>query len=152
MADDSANNLQAQLVNQLCFAVYDSHRLFNKVYTKALAPFELTYTQYIVLLVLWEKDQRTLTEISQELSLKSNTLTPVLKRLEKNGWISRKETTDKRSNCLVLTPKGQQMKQAILTSVQTCIPLTTQKDIALYQEALQVVKTVNERLECIDRT
>jgi DNA-binding MarR family transcriptional regulator len=84
--------------------------------------------------------------------LKSNTLTPVLKRLEKNGWITRQETADKRSNCLVLTKKGQQEKDGILTAVQSCIPLTTQADIALYEEALHVVKTINERLATIDHS
>lgn len=147
---ETYNNVNAQLVNQLCFSVYDSHRLFNKVYAKALAPFELTYTQYIVLLVLWEKDQQTLTEIAHELSLKSNTLTPVLKRLEKNGWITRQETDDKRSNRLSLTEKGQHAKTDILLAVQTCIPLSTQEDIALYEDALHVIKAINQRLETIN--
>lgn len=78
------------LENQLCFEIYEVHRLFNKFYQQSLIEFGLTYPQYIVLLALWDKDNQQLKELAQVLNLKSNTLTPLLKRLEDNEWIVRK--------------------------------------------------------------
>jgi len=78
------------LKNQLCFAVYETASEFTKLYTSALQSYGLTYPQYLVLLVLWEKDGITVKEIGEKLSLGTGTLTPMLARMEVNGWV-RKE-------------------------------------------------------------
>lgn len=134
------------LADQLCFSVYESHRLFNKVYARALSAFDLTYTQYIVLLVLFDQDGQRLTEIAQTLSLKSNTLTPLLKRLEGNGWLFRKEDIDKRSSRIFLSQKALDSKQAIFDAVNTCLPLEKQADLELYRETLKNITILNTRL------
>ncbi|MFV0557312.1 MAG: MarR family winged helix-turn-helix transcriptional regulator [Enterococcus sp.] len=135
------------LADQLCFAVYEANRLFNAVYAKALAPFELTYTQYIVLLVLFDQDGQRLTEIAQTLSLKSNTLSPLLKRLESSGWIKKQVgETDKRSSRIFLTEKATRAQVEIFHSIQSCVPVTTQAELRLYQEALATVNAINHGL------
>lgn len=77
------------LTNQLCFAIYNANRVFNQFYKQKLAKFDLTYTQYIVLLALWETDNLALRELGKQLDLASNTLTPLLKRLEDKGYLTR---------------------------------------------------------------
>ena len=74
---------------QLCHSFYQVNKLFNQFYMKNLTEFDLTYTQYLVLLVLWEKAPLTLKELGKKLDLASNTLTPLLKRLEEKGYIQR---------------------------------------------------------------
>lgn len=109
------------LENQLCFEIYEVHRLFNKFYQQSLIEFGLTYPQYIVLLALWDKDNQQLKELAQVLNLKSNTLTPLLKRLEDNEWIVRKKIkSDKRQLLVKLTPKAKKNKEKILRTVKTC--------------------------------
>ena len=101
-----------KLDNQLCFAVYSAHLAFNQKYRKLLAPLGLTYPQYLVMLVLWEKDQVTVSEIGKKLFLESSTLTPMLKRLEKMGVISRQRSEqDERQVFIFLTEKGQELRQ-----------------------------------------
>ena len=115
------NKNQTLLDKQLCFAIYEVNRLFNKFYHQSLSEFNLTYPQYIVLLALWEKDELQLKELMYVLSLKSNTLTPLLKRLEENGWVSReKPDTDKRQLIVKLTEKAKKNKHKILETDESC--------------------------------
>ncbi|GGB06836.1 MarR family transcriptional regulator [Macrococcus hajekii] len=111
-----------QLTNQLCFSVYNASRLFIKFYHQALAEFELTYPQYLVLLILWQKDEQPLHEIGRQLNLASNTLTPLLKRMEHAGWIERRAAeSDKRQLLVFLTEKGRQHESSILSKIQHCL-------------------------------
>lgn len=87
-----------KLTNQLCFSVYNVSRLFTKFYEQVLSDYGLTYSQYLVLVSLWEQDNQTLYNIGQSLNLKSNTLTPLLKRLEIAGWIERKKLNPIKDN------------------------------------------------------
>lgn len=89
------------LDERLCFTVSETHRLFNKFYQKALDEFQLTYLQYVILLVLWEEDHRHMKELSYALSLNSNTLTPVLKRMENRGWIVREKPRDDKRQLII---------------------------------------------------
>ncbi len=101
-----------KLDNQLCFALYSAHLAFNQKYRKLLAPLGITYPQYLVMLVLWEKDHVTVSEIGKKLFLESSTLTPMLKRLEKMELISRQRSEkDERQVFISLTEKGHQLKQ-----------------------------------------
>lgn len=83
---------QLLLDNQLCFLVYSTNLAINQVYRQLLAPLKLTYPQYLVMLVLWEKDQVTVSEIGDRLFLESSTLTPILKKLESAQLIHRKRS------------------------------------------------------------
>lgn len=115
-------NDDIQLTNLLCFSVYNMNRLFNKFYQQALAPFGLTYAQYLVLMSLWEHDNQTLHELGDELKLSSNTLTPLLKRLEKNGWLTRvRPENDRRQLIVSLTDKGNSEQDAIFEALAGCI-------------------------------
>ncbi|MBF6023653.1 MarR family winged helix-turn-helix transcriptional regulator [Lysobacter niastensis] len=96
---------------QLCFALYSTGLALNKVYRKLLAPLGLTYPQYLVMLVLWERDQVTVSEIGERLFLDSATLTPLLKRLEASGLITRtRAKDDERQVIIALTPEGRAQK------------------------------------------
>ena len=113
------------LDHQLCFAIYEAAGQFNKLYSKVLQSFGLTYPQYLVLLALLEKDGLTVKELGEKLNLGTGTLTPMIKRMEANGWVSReRSTTDERKVCISLQPKAIKEKQAIIekiaNEVQSC--------------------------------
>nr|WP_314541153.1 MarR family transcriptional regulator [uncultured Massilia sp.] len=95
----------------LCFTLYSTGLAMNKVYRKALRKLDLTYPQYLVLMVLWEKDELTVSEIGARLFLDSATLTPLLKRLEAAGLVSRaRSAADERQVVISLTTAGRAMQ------------------------------------------
>ena len=88
MKTKHTHNAQLELDNQFCFALYSTNLALHKLYRQLLAPLNLTYPQYLVMLVLWEKDDVTVSDIGERLFLDSATLTPLLKRLESAGPVS----------------------------------------------------------------
>lgn len=114
------NNEDMKLANQLCFSAYNVSRLFAKFYEQQLKPFGLTYSQYLVLLALWEHDNQPLHEVGKQLDLSSNTLTPLLKRLEQSGWVKRQRSeADKRQLVVSLTQKGHEQQEAVFGGSRT---------------------------------
>ncbi|MCH4056597.1 MAG: MarR family transcriptional regulator [Lactobacillaceae bacterium] len=110
------------LDEQLCFEVYQAHKAFNHFYAQALAPFHLTYAQYIVLLVLFQEEKISVKELGQHVGLDSGTLTPLLKRLEKDGWIKRERSqADERRLEIGLTTMAQRKKKSIFEHVRGCV-------------------------------
>lgn len=100
-----------RLDNQLCFALYSASHAMSKAYKPHLDALGLTYPQYVAMLVLWEQDGLTVSEIGERLYLDSGTLTPLLKRLETTGYISRlRDTTDERRVLIQLTAAGRRLK------------------------------------------
>jgi DNA-binding MarR family transcriptional regulator len=100
-----------RLDNQICFAVYSAAHAFNRVYKPLLDQLGLTYPQYLVMLVLWERDGVPLKDIGERLFLDSGTLTPLLKRLEAAQLIKRSRSTeDERQVLIALTARGQALK------------------------------------------
>ena len=100
-----------RLDNQLCFALYSASLAMTKVYKPLLQAIGLTYPQYLVMLVLWEQDRLMVSEIGDRLNLDSGTLTPLLKRLEASGLLSRRRAVDDERRVHVsLTPAGQLLK------------------------------------------
>ncbi|CAI0906523.1 Organic hydroperoxide resistance transcriptional regulator [Serratia proteamaculans] len=100
------------LDQQLCFALYSANLALNKVYRKLLSRLELTYPQYLVMLVLWEGDEIRVTDIGERLFLDSATLTPLLKRLEIAGLLVRyRATTDERQVIIALTDAGRALRE-----------------------------------------
>ena len=100
------------LENQLCFAVHSASHAFARAYKPLLEPLNLTYPQYLVLLRLWEKDGQSVSELGIPLFLDSGTLTPLLKRMEKAGLVSRsRDKIDERLVRVVLTTKGSTLRE-----------------------------------------
>src|SRR5215468_2377742 len=101
-----------RLDNQICFAVYSAAHAFNRVYKPLLDRLGLTYPQYLVMLVLWERDGVPLKDIGERLFLDSGTLTPLLKRLEAAHLVKRtRSAEDERQVLIALTPQGQALKE-----------------------------------------
>lgn len=104
-------NEQLLLQNQLCFPLYAASRLVIRAYQPFLDELRLTYPQYLVMIVLWEKDEITVNDIVERLMLQTNTVTPMLQRMEKMGVIERhKAEKDKREVIVALTSKGKEMR------------------------------------------
>lgn len=102
---------ELKLENQLCFAVYACAREITKLYHPLLKEIGLTYTQYVTLLALWEQDQVSVKQLGNRLYLDSGTLTPLLKKLEAMGLITRiRDKKDERSVIIALTRQGVQLK------------------------------------------
>ena len=122
MAQKQAANGQLLLDNQLCFAMYSTAHAFNRVYNPLLDRLGLTYPQYLVMLVLWERDDVPVKEIGQRLSLDSGTLTPLLKRLEAAGLIKRtRSKDDERQVLIALTSQGQMLREKAKTLPQAIL-------------------------------
>lgn len=103
---------QLKLENQLCFRLYTAARLTMSAYHPHLDPLGITYPQYLVLLVLWEQDKQPVCDIAKRLMLDTNTVTPLLQRMEKAGLLKRtKGKTDTRQRIVTLTEKGMAMRE-----------------------------------------
>lgn len=99
-----------KLEEQLCFALYNASRALIRAYSPLLDPLGLTYPQYLVMLVLWEVKESSVKALGERLALDSGTLTPLLKRLEQRGLVTRRrDTGDERVVKIALTPEGQKL-------------------------------------------
>ncbi|WP_413558552.1 MarR family winged helix-turn-helix transcriptional regulator [Bdellovibrio sp. HCB209] len=109
-------NKKLLLQNQLCFPIYAASRQITQLYAEHFKAFDLTYPQYLVFLVLWEKAPRKVTEIADLLLLDTGTITPLIKRMEKRGWVSRKRSVkDERSVEVHLTAEGRKLEKQFAT-------------------------------------
>ncbi|MGI5990420.1 MAG: MarR family winged helix-turn-helix transcriptional regulator [Lachnospiraceae bacterium] len=103
-----------KLKNQLCFPLYAAARKITSAYTPILKPLGLTYTQYLVFLVLWEQDGISMGQLGKKLRLDSGTLTPLVKKMERSGYlIRRRSSQDERSVDLFLTDSGKAVKEKV---------------------------------------
>ncbi|MCR5099647.1 MAG: MarR family transcriptional regulator [Lachnospiraceae bacterium] len=103
---------QLLLKNQLCFPMYACSRKIVGSYTPYLKPLGLTYTQYVVLMVLWEQESVNVGQLGDVLRLDAGTLTPLLKRLEKAGYVTRERSKeDERITVITITPEGEALKE-----------------------------------------
>ena len=125
-----------KLTNQLCFPLYAAARNVTGLYTPWLKPLGLTYTQYIVLLVLWERDGRTVSEIGEALMLDNGTLSPLLKKMEQAGWLERRRSReDERVVEITLTEAGRALQEKVKdipVRVAGCVNLPPEKAQQLY--------------------
>ena len=125
-----------KLANQLCFPLYAAARNVTSLYTPWLKPLGLTYTQYIVFLVLWEKDGISVSEIGERLMLDNGTLSPLLKKMEQAGYVERRRCRkDDRIVEIRLTEAGKALQESakdIPVQVAGCIDLTPEKAQTLY--------------------
>ena len=119
---------ELQLDNQICFRLYSAARLIVQSYQPLLSKLGITYTQYLVLMVLWEKSPMTVSGISSRLKLESNTTTPLIKRMEAEGLVKRaKGKEDGRQTVVSLTAKGKALEKeasevpgCLLSSLNSC--------------------------------
>ena len=125
-----------KLENQLCFPLYAAARKVTNLYTPFFKPLGITYTQYIVFLVLWEKKEVTVGDLGRRLYLDNGTLTPLLKKLEENGYIARtRSKKDERVVTVSITQKGMDLKEKaadIPIKAGSCISLSPEEAAGLY--------------------
>ncbi|SEM55228.1 accessory regulator family [Mesobacillus persicus] len=135
------------LEKQLCFAIYQTSSEFTKLYTSVLQTFGLTYPQYLLLLALWEKDEVTVKELGQTLNLGTGTLTPMLTRMEANGWLRKERSkTDERNVLIFLQDKARKEKQAITNKIAEEI-LDCHIEIEEYIQLMRGLKGLQEKLK-----
>ena len=133
-----------KLSNQLCFPLYAAARKVTGLYGPALAPLGLTYTQYLVMLVLWEKDGVPVSEICSRLFLDNGTVSPLLKKLEKAGLVRRSRSAeDERVVLITLTEAGRALQERakdVPGQVGSCIRLAPGKALTLYQLLYEILQ------------
>lgn len=119
--DDVALPLAPGLDSLLCFAVYSTEHAFTRVYRRPLEAIGLTYPQYLVMVALWEQEGATVGRLGEKLSLDTNTLTPLLKRLEATGLVTRRRSQeDERRVLIALTEEGRALREKT-ADVMHCI-------------------------------
>ena len=138
-----------RLSNQLCFPLYAAARNVTGLYTPWLKPLGLTYTQYIVFLVLWEKDGLSVSEIGEKLMLDNGTLSPLLKKMEQAGYVERRRCRgDNRVVEITLTEAGkalQEKAKEIPAHVAGCIDLSPEKAQMLYMLLYELLRNQTTR-------
>jgi DNA-binding MarR family transcriptional regulator len=131
-----------QLADFLCFAVYSANLAFGKAYKPILDQLGLTYTQYIAIIALWEEDNQTVSGLGEKLYLESNTLTPILKKLEAMGYVHRaRDAADERVVRVGLTPEGRALRESAMNITLRESTGLTPEEFAVLQKA--VVKLRN---------
>lgn len=138
---------QLKLENQLCFRLYTAARLTMGVYHPYLDPLGITYPQYLVLLVLWEQDKQPVCDIAKKMMLDTNTVTPLLQRMEKSGLINRtRGKEDSRQRIVSLTEKGKAMQEQAKH-----IPECLSNDVVLKtgeeEEILKMIPTLDKLID-----
>jgi len=138
------DNTQLQLSNQICFPIYSVSRLITKAYKPYLNEMGLTYPQYLVLMVLWENDSISINQISEKLLLNTNTLSPLLKRMEKMKLLQRNRSSKDERNVIVeLIEKGTNLKTQAKPIPEKLIKILLTENIKL-AEVLQLKDMLNE--------
>ena len=136
--------------DMFCHAIYSTWHVVNRAYKKHLAPLGLTYPQYITLVLLWEKDHRIVSDLASELAMETSTLTPLLKRLEANGLVSRQRSkADERQVVIALSPAGKAM-QARAASVTACMVKDTGLDVKDLQRLVTTLRKLGAGLASHD--
>ena len=137
------------LKNQLCFPTYAAANKITRKYQPLLEKIGLTYTQYIVMMVMWEKHEVNEKELCKALFLKTNTLAPLLKRLKEKGFINiNKDKEDKRNLVISLTKKGEKLKEKAIdvpASIVKEFNLTEEEAIFLYKILYKILNNEKEK-------
>ena len=136
-----------KLDNQLCFPLYAAARNITNLYAQFLKPLGLTYTQYIVFLVLWEKDEIPVGEICERLMLDNGTISPLLKKMHQAGYIEKKRSRqDDRVVVIALTKEGRKLQEKakdIPLKMMNCIDLPVEKGKQLYDLLKELISKSN---------
>ena len=137
-----------KISNQICFPLYACSKEIVKRYKPYLDPIDLTYTQYITMLVVWEEKEITVKALGEVLFLDSGTLTPVLKKLEQKGYVKRSRSKDDERNLIItLTPEGEALKKqacSIPAKMGGCVNLSVEEAEQLYKLLYKILGSFEE--------
>ena len=143
---------QLKLDNQLCFRLYTASRLITQAYHPLLQEIGLTYPQYLVMMVLWEQDAQPVNDIAKKLYLETNTVTPLLTRMEAEGLISRiKGEADARQVIVRLTPRGRSLENRAdcipfkMGNAVACRSITLESTPVLFRTLDDLIQTLSGR-------
>ncbi len=139
---------QWRLDDQICFMLYKASRLIARAYKPLLDPLHLTYTQYVTMIALWENDNQTVTDLGRRLDLDSGTLTPLLKKLEKEGLVERRRNpTDERKVIVSLTLAGMEMAKVALH-----VPSDISDELKITEHEIKSLRSILVKLRPRDDT
>ena len=137
-----------KLENQLCFPLYAAAKEITRKYKPFLDKLDLTYTQYICMMVMWEHKSLNVKTLGEYIYLDSGTLTPLLKKLEDKGYIERKKNVEDERNLVIsITDKGMKLRDEALSvpqSIGSCIPLTTEEAAVLYKVLYKILNNLKK--------
>lgn len=140
-----------KLENQICFPLYVCSKEIIGRYKQFLDELELTYTQYITMMVLWEKKKINVSDLGKQLYLDSGTLTPLLKKLESKGYITRNRSkSDERNLIIELTNKGNRLKEKakdIPNKISSCIDLSAEDAVTLYKLLYKILEANKDNVK-----
>ena len=142
---------QLKLENQLCFPVYAASRLITREYQPFLDELQITYPQYLVLLVLWENDCISVNEIAKKLILNTNTITPLLKRMEQQGLLNRKrQDKDERKVIVQLTKKGMNLQKEASKIPEELIKRLSDSELKI-DDLIQLKESLNSIISLLSK-
>lgn len=142
---------QLKLENQLCFPVYAASRLIIREYQPHLDRLGITYPQYLVLMVLWEEDNLTVNDITRKLVLNTNTVTPLLKRMQQQGIIDRKRSDeDERKVIVQLTSKGRALQEEAAHIPESLVRRLADRNLKM-DELLRLKDSLNSIIRFLDQ-
>lgn len=143
---------QLKLDNQLCFRLYTAARLTTGAYHPYLAPLGITYSQYLVLLVLWENSSLPVNDIARRLMLETNTITPLLQRMEKAKLVKRtKGKEDSRQRIVSLTKKGTALREQA-KHIPECLSAEIVKKLGSADDIVRMVPVLDKLIEGLKQT
>lgn len=143
------DDAQLKLSSQVCFPLYSASRLITKAYKPYLDEMGITYPQYLVLLVLWENDKLSVNQITEKLLLNTNTLSPLLKRMERMELLQRNRSeTDERSVIVQLTKKGKSLKDQAKPIPEKLIKILLTENINV-SDVIQLKEMLNEWIKIL---
>lgn len=135
-----------KLENQLCFPLYAAAKEITRKYKPFLDKLDLTYTQYICMMVMWEHKSLNVKKLGEYIYLDSGTLTPLLKKLEDKGYIERKKNLEDERNLVIsITDKGMKLRDDALSvpkSIGSCIPLSAEEAAVLYKVLYKILNNL----------
>jgi DNA-binding MarR family transcriptional regulator len=141
-------NDELKIENQICFPLYACSKELVRRYTPFLEKIDLTYTQYIAMMVMWDKKEINVKSLGEILYLDSGTLTPLLKKLEKKGYIQRSRSKeDERNLNLIITKKGMELRKKakdIPLKISECVNLTEKEALSLYKMLYKILNYFKE--------
>ena len=140
---------QLKLEKQLCFRLYTVSRLVTQAYRPYFEPLGITYPQYLVLLILWERDNLPVSDIASRLMLDTNTVTPLLQRMERGGLVARtRGTMDSRQRIVSLTPRGRAMQEKA-KDIPACLSRKWEGNNPSIEEIVAMTKTLDSMIETL---
>lgn len=143
---------QLKLDNQLCFRLYTAARLTMQAYWPYFEPLGITYPQYLVLLVLWEKDHQPVNDIARRLHLETNTVTPLLQRMEKQGLLVRaRGKEDTRQRIVSLTEQGKALEEQA-KSIPECLSAQLTDKVEHLESLVSIIPALDNLIEGLSKT